>query len=103
MVNIKCLYCIAYFIIARNTEAGLRAVEQLKTEGLNPKFHQLDVTDNKSIADFKTYLHTTYGGLDLLINNAAIAFKVRLHHYVCIIILVQLPHLYSLMYTYKSV
>ena len=63
--------------VARNTEAGLKAVEQLKAEGLNPKFHQLDISDKKSIADLKSYLQATYGGLDLLINNAAIAYKVK--------------------------
>ncbi|KAG0716487.1 Carbonyl reductase [NADPH] 3 [Chionoecetes opilio] len=49
------------------TEAGL---------GLSPSFHQLDIDDQKSIDAFAAYLKNTYGGLDVLVNNAAIAYKV---------------------------
>lgn len=48
---------------------------KLKEKGLNPKYHQLDITDQASVDKFKDYLKQTYGGLDILINNAAIAFK----------------------------
>lgn len=44
--------------------------------GLNPKFHQLDITDQKSIDTFKNYLRKEHGGIDVLVNNAAIAYKV---------------------------
>ncbi|XP_046750540.1 carbonyl reductase [NADPH] 1-like [Diprion similis] len=63
------------YLTARDETRGLAAVEQLKKEGLNPKFHQLDVTDDSSVNNFKKYLSDTYGGLDVLVNNAAIAFK----------------------------
>ena len=62
--------------IARNSEEGLKAVEQLKEEGLSAKFHQLDITDKESIAKLKDYLLSTYGGLDILVNNAGIYYKV---------------------------
>lgn len=42
---------------------------------MNPKFHQLDITEQASVDKFKDYIKQTYGGLDILINNAAIAFK----------------------------
>jgi NAD(P)-dependent dehydrogenase (short-subunit alcohol dehydrogenase family) len=63
---------------ARNEELGKQAVENLKTEGLNPSFHQLDILSSESIQRLKDYLEKTFGGLDLLINNAGIAYKVRL-------------------------
>lgn len=55
---------------------GQEAVETLKALGLHPEFHQLDINDVDSIKTFRDYLHTKYGGIDLLVNNAAIAFKV---------------------------
>jgi carbonyl reductase 1 len=44
--------------------------------GLHPKFHQLDIDNEASIVTFKDYLLDTYpDGIDVLVNNAAIAFK----------------------------
>jgi carbonyl reductase 1 len=48
--------------------------------GLKPKFHQLDVTDQKSLDTFYRYMKKEYGGIDILVNNAAIAYKVRYGH-----------------------
>ncbi|KAF0489344.1 carbonyl reductase NADPH 1-like [Gigaspora margarita] len=39
------------------------------------KFLCLDITDEQSIKDVKKVIEKDYGGLDVLINNAAIAFK----------------------------
>jgi len=64
------------YLTARDTTRGLNAVSELKKQGLNPKFHQLDVNDDDSVNTFRDYLQNTYGGLDVLVNNAAIAFKV---------------------------
>ncbi|XP_043263412.1 carbonyl reductase [NADPH] 1-like [Colletes gigas] len=63
------------YLTARNVTLGLDAVKQLEEQGLSPKFHQLDVTDENSIKSFRDYLQKTHGGLDVLVNNAAIAFK----------------------------
>ncbi|KAJ8705190.1 hypothetical protein PYW07_011017 [Mythimna separata] len=63
------------YLTARDEERGKNAVADLKKEGLNPKFHQLDVTDKKSLEVFRDYIKTNYGGIDILVNNAAIAFK----------------------------
>ena len=63
--------------IARNEAAGQAAVKQLADEGLNPKFHQLDVCDNGSIDTLRDFLKKTYGGLDVLINNAGMCFLVK--------------------------
>lgn len=56
---------------------GQDAVKQLQVIGYNPKFHQLDISDQQSIDIFKKYLENKYGGLDVLVNNAAIGYQVR--------------------------
>ncbi|XP_071555731.1 carbonyl reductase [NADPH] 1-like [Temnothorax nylanderi] len=60
------------YLTARDTTRGLNAVNELEKQGLNPKFHQLDVNDDDSVNTFRDYLQNTYGGLDVLVNNAAI-------------------------------
>ncbi|XP_033743198.1 carbonyl reductase [NADPH] 1-like [Pecten maximus] len=64
------------YLTARNEELGLKAVEELKKEGLSPKFHVLDLTKPDTIIKLKTFLQETYGGLDVLVNNAGMAYKV---------------------------
>jgi len=39
------------------------------------KYHQLDITDQKSIDKLRDYLVEHHGGLDVLVNNAGIAFR----------------------------
>jgi NAD(P)-dependent dehydrogenase (short-subunit alcohol dehydrogenase family) len=63
------------YITAIDENLGKTAVESLEKEGLHPKFHQLDVTDVKSVERLAVFLKQNYGGLDLLVNNAGIAFK----------------------------
>ena len=67
------------FIVARNEAAGQEAVKRLNGEGLTPKFHQLDICDKGSIERLRNFLQKTYGGLDVLVNNAGIAVLVRIH------------------------
>ena len=56
----------------------MKAVTDLVERGLlNVKYHQLDVADDESIKKFADYIKETHGGLDILINNAGIAFPVR--------------------------
>jgi len=64
------------YLTARDSARGNEAIEKLKSEGLNPRFHQLDILSTQSILDFKKYIQEMYGGLDILVNNAGIAFKV---------------------------
>ncbi|EZA49372.1 hypothetical protein DMN91_009481 [Ooceraea biroi] len=63
------------YLTARDVTRGMKAVDQLQKQGLQPKFHQLDVADDESVTNFRDYLKATYDGLDVLVNNAAIAFK----------------------------
>ncbi|UJR35959.1 hypothetical protein I4U23_028700 [Adineta vaga] len=69
------------YLTARNEELGLNAVQQLQETNKNAhnkvQFHQLDLTNVESIRRLADYIKKTHGGLDILINNAAIAFKVN--------------------------
>jgi carbonyl reductase 1 len=63
------------YITSRDEKRGLEAVQALKGEGLNPKFHTLDIDNVDSIKKLADHLKTTHGGIDILVNNAGIAFK----------------------------
>ncbi len=63
------------FLTARNEERGKDSVRALESEGLSPKFHQLDITSIDSIEKLRKFTTDTYGGCDVLVNNAGIAFK----------------------------
>ncbi|KAI8516198.1 Carbonyl reductase [NADPH] 3 [Branchiostoma belcheri] len=54
---------------------GQEAVQKLKSEGLNPSFHQLDITNEQSIQAVKKHLLEKHGGLDVLVNNAGFGLK----------------------------
>ena len=40
----------------------------LISEGLNPKFHQLDISSQESIDTLKKFVEEKYVGIDVLIN-----------------------------------
>ena len=54
---------------------GHKALQDLEQEGVKVNFHQLDIDDIESINKFAHYIKEKYNGLDILINNAAIAYK----------------------------
>ncbi|KAJ8275683.1 hypothetical protein COCON_G00074350 [Conger conger] len=62
-------------VTARNEKLGREAVDMLREEGLETVFHQLDICDQTSIERLRDFLQNTYGGLDVLVNNAGIAYK----------------------------
>ena len=62
--------------LARDEQRGQEAVKQLSSEGLTSTFHPLDILSEESIEKLKNFLIDQYGGLDLLVNNAGIAYKV---------------------------
>jgi NAD(P)-dependent dehydrogenase (short-subunit alcohol dehydrogenase family) len=57
---------------ARNKEKGIAAVDELKKQGIDAEFLQLDVDNEKEIQFAYEYISNKYGKLDILINNAGI-------------------------------
>ncbi|CAI5467892.1 unnamed protein product [Closterium sp. Yama58-4] len=63
-------------LTARDPGLGQEAVKKLQGEGLQEvEFHQLDISDQSSIDSFARWLKDTHGGLDVLVNNAGMAYK----------------------------
>jgi len=62
------------YLTSRNVERGLEAVKALEKEGLKPKFHQLDICDKSSVEKLRDDMVSEYGGIDVLVNNAGIAY-----------------------------
>lgn len=60
------------YLTARDNKKGHAAVKLLQEQGLNPKYHQLDVTDSSSVKELRRTMENTYGGIDVLINNAGV-------------------------------
>ncbi len=58
---------------ARDLRRGEEAAAELKTSGANSHAVRLDVTDEASIAEAARRIEEEFGGLDVLVNNAAIA------------------------------
>lgn len=63
------------YLTARDEKRGKAAVAELNNMMLHPKFHQLDIDDLESVRKFRDHLKENYGGLDVLVNNAGIAYK----------------------------
>ncbi|KAM8814493.1 carbonyl reductase [NADPH] 3 [Rhynchonycteris naso] len=63
-------------LTARDETRGRAAVQKLQAEGLSPRFHQLDIDDLQSIRALRDFLLKEYRGLNVLVNNAGIAFKI---------------------------
>lgn len=63
------------YLTARNEELGKKALRELEEANVKAQFHQLDIDNQESIDRFAKYIKEKHGGLDILINNAAIAFK----------------------------
>ncbi|XP_060689749.1 carbonyl reductase [NADPH] 1 [Hemiscyllium ocellatum] len=64
------------YLTSRDVERGQQALHKLQQEQLKPLYHQLDITDRESIGKLRTFMTQKYGGIDVLINNAGIAFKM---------------------------
>ena len=60
------------YLTSRNEELGRAAVSELEKLGLHPLYHQLDIDDESSILNLRDFLKSNYGGLDVLVNNAAL-------------------------------
>ncbi|KAI7988088.1 Short-chain dehydrogenase/reductase 2b [Camellia lanceoleosa] len=65
---------ITVILTTRDEKRSLEAVENLKTCGRSDIiFHQLDVTDQTSIASLADFIKTKFNKLDIFVNNAGIS------------------------------
>jgi len=64
-------------LTARDPKRGEQAVERLRKEtGKTIAFHTLDIADEKSVEDFKSWVQKEYPqGITALVNNAGFAYK----------------------------
>ena len=63
---------IRVILTAREQADGQRAASQLIAESLPVEFHQLDVTDSKSVAQLGVFAKNVLRRVDILVNNAGI-------------------------------
>ncbi len=63
---------VTVLMASRNKEKGTEAVQKLQEEGLDVEFVQLEVTSEAEVDDLVRHIDTTYGKLDVLVNNAGI-------------------------------
>lgn len=59
-------------LTSRDEARGRKAQDVLRKEGLDVLFHELDVTEKKSIAAIAKYLEGEHDRVDVLVNNAGI-------------------------------
>ena len=64
-------------LTARNETKGNAAATQLRGEGVDVDFHELDVTSEKGIRALADWLAGTYKRCDILVNNAGILADPR--------------------------
>lgn len=68
------------YLTARNEELGQNAIATVRTNRnqwlcKDVIFHQLDISDKSSVDNLVEHLKQNHNGIDILINNAAIAYK----------------------------
>ncbi|RWR96757.1 +-neomenthol dehydrogenase-like protein [Cinnamomum micranthum f. kanehirae] len=62
-------------LTCRDLIKGIEAVDSLAASGLQVELCRLDVADLASIDAFVSWLINKFGGLDVLVNNAAVSFN----------------------------
>lgn len=62
------------YLTSRDAERGQQAVETLRGEGLEPRYHHLDISVEETIVKLRDFMLEKYGGIDVLVNNVGIAF-----------------------------
>ena len=60
--------------VCRDEALGRAAVAGLAREGLHPRYHALDITDEAAITRLRDHLREQHGGIDVLVNNAGVCF-----------------------------
>ena len=64
-------------LTSRDVEKGVQARKKLEKEGHDILHHQLDVTDQSSIAALARHIESEYGRVDVLVNNAGVLIDSR--------------------------
>ncbi|RLM85144.1 hypothetical protein C2845_PM04G34380 [Panicum miliaceum] len=66
---------VTVILTARDEKRGKDGAESLRSESKLPNiiFHQLDVRDDNSVTSLAQHIESTYGKLDILVNNAAVS------------------------------
>ncbi|KAJ1279898.1 hypothetical protein BS78_04G190500 [Paspalum vaginatum] len=62
-------------LTARDAARGEAAAAALRAGGRDVRFRRLDVADPASVAAFAAWVRHDLGGLDILVNNAAVSFN----------------------------
>lgn len=65
------------YLTSRDESNGLNAIKLLQNLGLNACYHQLDINDIDSVNQLARDIEVKHGGIDLLINNAAIKYSSK--------------------------
>ena len=63
------------YLTSRDEARGKAAVAELNKEGLKPLFHVLDIGKEETIVKLRDFIKEKHGGIEILVNNAGIAFK----------------------------
>lgn len=63
-------------LTGRKPAVGRAAAAELTDQGMKVHYHNLDVTDDLSIAELHSYLARDFGKLDVLVNNAGIHYDL---------------------------
>ncbi|MEO1022449.1 MAG: SDR family oxidoreductase [Bacteroidota bacterium] len=63
-------------LTGRRQEKGEAVVKELRSKGYDVHYHHLDVTDIESAKQLGAFLETTFGRLDVLINNAGVHYDM---------------------------
>lgn len=63
------------YLTAPDEALGKASIKLLDGENFSVAFHRLDIDDTDSINDLANFLKERYSGLDVLVNNAGIAFN----------------------------
>ena len=71
------LGALGYTVIlsARDEQAGKAAAAELVAQGYDAHTVRLEVTNSADISGLVSYIGTTFGKLDVLVNNAGIALE----------------------------
>ncbi|XP_046392019.1 carbonyl reductase [NADPH] 3-like [Ischnura elegans] len=63
------------YLTARDESRGKASVAELNKLGYKPLFHVLDIEKPETVVTFKEHVAKAHGGIDVLVNNAGMAYK----------------------------